>query len=79
MTFSDWTGGNIGIIGIALLHGFIILAVPVKILKIIGQNGNVIQWLCLLREFLDDEFENFTQCIQTMKGYEIFYNLSIWI
>lgn len=69
MTFSDWTRIILVLLVFALLHGFIILAVQYKNIK-----NNWPKWKCnpmvmpFAGVFGHDEFENFTQCIQTMQG-----------
>lgn len=69
MTFSDWTRIILVLLIFALLHGFIILAVQYKNIK-----KNWPKWKCnpmvmpFAGVFGHDEFENFTQCIQTMQS-----------
>ena len=69
MTFSDWTRIILVLLVFALLHGFIILAVQYKNIK-----KNWPKWKCnpmvmpFAGVFGHDEFENFTQCIQTMQS-----------
>ena len=76
MTFSDWSRFILVILIFMCLHAYIILAIQMDNIK---KNWPV--WKCnpmvmpFAGVFGHDEFENFTQCIQTMQGNYMKYLL----